>query len=280
MSETQEFPAVGIIGLGAMGGPMSRNMLAKGVPLSVLDLDQEKLSEAKAAGATVVSSPGDLGRTCAATLIVVQTDDEVLDVGGAVAAAAEPGHVIVICSSVKPETCRRMAEVAGEHGVKVVDVPLTGGIRSAVAGTLNLLVGGDDEDVARVRPVLDTMAAGVHHLGPLGSGQVGKTVNNLIHWAEIAAIVEGFKLAESLGVSVPQLRAALQEGPTDGKTMRQMEDFRLTWWKKDLDNAFDMAPEGQDLRLSHEVFDMMPGITVQTIAELLQTPATGTGAAS
>ncbi|HET8617113.1 MAG TPA: NAD-binding protein, partial [Actinomycetales bacterium] len=118
-----------------------------------------------------------------------------------------------------------------------------GGVRGAEAGAINLLVGGDERDLERARAGLAPWCSAIHHLGPLGAGQVAKTVNNLIHWAQIAAIREALSLAAAYGLSVPDVRAALEAGPTDSRTLRELELMRLTWHVKDLANAQKMAAE-------------------------------------
>lgn len=132
----------------------------------------------------------------------------------------------MICSSVRPSTCEQVG-AAAPAGVAVVDAALTGGLRAAVAGDINLLVGGEREALERVRPVLEPWTSGIHLLGPLGAGQVAKTANNLVHWAQI----ESFELARRHGVAPQDLRRALVQGPTDSRSLRELEDFRFTWYE-------------------------------------------------
>jgi 3-hydroxyisobutyrate dehydrogenase-like beta-hydroxyacid dehydrogenase len=163
---------------------------------------------------------------------------------------SRPDTVVAICSSVRPETCTAVA-AAAPAGVTVLDAALTGGVRGAEQGAINLLVGGDETALDRIRPLLAPWTTGVHHLGPLGSGQVAKTVNNLIHWAQISAITEALRLGEAYGLDVPSVRRALMAGPTDSRTLRELEQMRLTWWAKDIDNARRMAERvGVELRVA------------------------------
>jgi 3-hydroxyisobutyrate dehydrogenase-like beta-hydroxyacid dehydrogenase len=181
-------------------------------------------------------------------LLFVPSDDDVLAVcTGGLLAAARPGTVVVVCSSVRPETCQAVA-AAAPPGVEVLDAALTGGVRGAEQGHINLLVGGDRAVLDRVRPVFAPWTTAVHHLGGLGAGQVGKTANNLIHWAQISAITEALRLVRAYGLDVPTVRRALRDGPSDSRTLRELEQMRLTWWAKDLDNAQRMA-ESAGVRL-------------------------------
>jgi 3-hydroxyisobutyrate dehydrogenase len=259
---------VGVVGLGAMGGPVARHVAAQGFSVLGYDRNPEVSRALSGDGIDPVGTPDALAG-CAVVLLFVPEDQDVLDLAVTLAGMARVPSYTVICSSVRPETCRAAAETL-RRGSAVVDAALTGGVRGAVAGRINLLVGGSDEAVAALRPVFDAFCASLHHLGPLGSGQVGKTVNNLLHWGEIAVIVEALELGAALGVPVARLRAALYDGPTDGRTLHDLEEFRLTWWAKDLHNAFAMADRaGGDLPVSRLVNDLMPAITVDRLRRMV-----------
>jgi 3-hydroxyisobutyrate dehydrogenase-like beta-hydroxyacid dehydrogenase len=241
----------GVLGLGAMGGPIARHMIRAGLAVCCFDLDPDRTSRGAAGGGRAAASAGEVAAVCSAVFVFVPTDDDVLNVCvDELLPAARPGTVVVICSSVRPETCAAVAAAAPD-GVMVLDAALTGGVRGAEQGKINLLVGGAETALERIRPLLAPWTSGIHHLGPLGSGQVAKTVNNLIHWAQISAITEALRLGEAYGLDVPAVRAALMDGPTDSRTLRELEQMRLTWWAKDIDNARRMADEvGVNLRVA------------------------------
>jgi 3-hydroxyisobutyrate dehydrogenase-like beta-hydroxyacid dehydrogenase len=255
-----------------MGGPIARHLLASGLRVHVVDLDDEAV--ARCPGVVREETPADLAAAADVVLVLVPDDDDVRSVctaGEGVFAGATPGTVVLLCSSLQPETCEALAAAAPPQAV-VLDAALTGGVRGVEAGEVNLLVGGDAEVLARVRWALDPWCARVHHLGRLGSGQVAKTANNLIHWAQIAAIAEAFGLAASWGLSVPALRAALQAGPTDSRTMRELELMRLTWHVKDMANAQRLSRAlGTDLPVAETVRQVMLRTTVDGLATLLRT---------
>lgn len=263
---------VGVVGLGAMGGPMTGHLLQAGVPVVVADLDPDLIAAAVADGAAVAGELADLGARCDVVLVVVATDEEVLAVctgGQGLLASCRPGTAVLLCSSVRPDTCAAIVAAAPD-GVDVLDAALTGGVRGAETGTINLLVGGDAEVLDRVRPALAPWTGSVHHLGPLGAGQVGKTVNNLVHWAQISAITEALELGRRYGLDVPTLRRALMDGPTDSRTLREMERMRFTWHAKDLANAEAMARTVDlDLPVAATCREVMKGVTVPGVAALL-----------
>jgi 3-hydroxyisobutyrate dehydrogenase-like beta-hydroxyacid dehydrogenase len=263
---------VGVIGLGAMGGPIVRHLLAAGREVHVLDPDADAVRRCTDEGAVEAPDGAALAAATDVVLVVVSGDDDVLAVccgPSGVLAGARPGSAVLLCSSIRPDTCRQVA-AAAPPGVRVLDAGMTGGVRGVEAGRVNLLVGGAATDLEAVRPALSPWCSSVHHLGPLGAGQVAKTANNLIHWAQITAIVEALSLTEAYGLSAPAVRAALQDGPTDSRTLRELEQMRLTWHAKDLANAHAMADAvGASLPLAGTVQARMREITVEDVARLL-----------
>jgi 3-hydroxyisobutyrate dehydrogenase-like beta-hydroxyacid dehydrogenase len=269
---------IGVVGLGAMGGPVARHLASRG--FAALGYDRDPDAAAALASDGVEPAVLDALTGAAAVLLFVPGDRDVLDLAAAFAAMARAPRYTIICSSVTPATCRAAAATLEGRSV-VVDAALTGGVRAAEAGRINLLVGGADDAVSALQPVLGAFSATLHHLGPLGSGQVGKTVNNLLHWGEIALIVEALELGAALGVPAARLRQALYDGPTDGRTLHDLEEFRLTWWAKDLDNAFAMADQaGGELPVSRLVHDLMPAITVERLRRMISGEGVPAGTAT
>jgi 3-hydroxyisobutyrate dehydrogenase-like beta-hydroxyacid dehydrogenase len=262
---------VGVVGLGAMGGPAAGFLVRAGIPTTCHDLDPAAVHRAEAAGATAAESVVDLAATSDVIVVMVPTDRDVLDVCAAALSSARPGTVLLISSSVTPDTCLRVAERAGGRGVDVLDAALTGGVRAAEAGEINLLVGGDEAVLGRIRPVLAPWTSTVHYLGPVGCGQIGKTVNNLCHWGQLAAIVEALRLGRALGVEPGKLREAVLDGPAASRTLAEMELMRLTWYEKDLGNAMRMASSmHRSLPVAVTVRAELEHISVADIADLYQ----------
>jgi 3-hydroxyisobutyrate dehydrogenase-like beta-hydroxyacid dehydrogenase len=123
-----------------------------------------------------------------------------------------PGGVVAIHSTVHPDTCHRIAQSADAGGIAVVDAPVSGGGGAAAERRLLVMAGGDDEAVDRCRPVFATFADPVLHLGPLGSGQLAKLLNNLVFTAQIAVATDTFGFADRLGVDRAALATVLAHG--------------------------------------------------------------------
>jgi 3-hydroxyisobutyrate dehydrogenase-like beta-hydroxyacid dehydrogenase len=256
-----------------MGGPVVRHVLAAGYAVVVRDLDPELVRRYAELGARPAATAAELAGAADVTAVFVPSDEDVLAVctgPDGLLAAARPGSLLLLCSSVRPDTCQAVARAA-PAGVHVVDAALTGGVRAAEAGTINLLTGGDPAALVPARALLAPWTASIHHLGPLGAGQVAKSVNNLVHWAQISAITEALELGRRHGLDVPALRRALMDGPTDSRTLRELEQMRLTWHAKDLANAAVLAEE---VDLALPVADVSRRVmrerSVEGVAELLE----------
>ena len=279
-ADTRPYDSFGVVGLGAMGGPIAAHVLAAGYRVAVFDLDAELVKRYAAMGAETPASLQELAGSVDVIGIFVPSDDDVLAVcageDGLLKAVRE-GGVVLLCSSIRPDTCRAIA-AAAPAGVSVLDAALTGGVRGAEAGTINLLTGGDESALGAAHALLEPWTSSVHHLGPLGAGQVGKSANNLIHWAQISAITEALELARRHGVDVPALRRALMDGPTDSRTLRELEQMRLTWHAKDLANAAVLAEEvGMDLPVAEMSRQVMLQRSVESVAGLLSSPGDPSG---
>jgi 3-hydroxyisobutyrate dehydrogenase-like beta-hydroxyacid dehydrogenase len=248
-----------VAGLGAMGRPIAERLARAG--FDVLGCDPHATAE----GVRMVPSVAEAD----VVFVIVPTDADVTDVVSDLLATPRPGQIIAISASVSPATCRDLAVRAAIAGADLIDVALTGGIRGAENGTLNLLVGGDPAIVDRCRDIFAAIASDWHVLGAVGTGQVAKTASNLIHWAEIVAIDEAMRLADAYGVSAKDLRAALQEGGTDSRTLRELELMHFTWYAKDIATAQRMATDVDvDLPVAALSRRLMEGITPASVREL------------
>ena len=260
-----------MVGLGAMGRPIAEHIALAGFPVLAFDASPD----ARADGVTIVRSLADLA-PADVIIVIVPTDQDVTEViagRDGLLANGKPGLTIVISASVKPDTCRELAALAEKRQIQVIDAALTGGVRGAENGEINLLVGGPREAADRISGVLGAFARHFHVLGPVGAGQIGKSANNLIHWAQIVAIDESMRLAAAYGVDPAALRRALQEGPTDSRTLREIEFMRFTWYAKDIDIAEELAASvGRDLPVARLSRELMSGITVPSVHELLSIP--------
>ena len=233
-----EIRRVGLVGLGKMGNPMARHMMARGFSVSGYDVSKEACGAAKALGATIAASPRALGESCDFVIVVVGFDSEaeraMLGPDG-IAAAARPGLIVGIASTVEPRTMQKIAAKIAGSGLVLLDMPLTRGEPAAEAGKMLTMVGGDKAAFEAVKPALQTFASSIYHVGDLGAGQVGKMVNNLILWACISANHEGLGLAKKLGVDPERLRVALIDSSAGNWALQtRPEEQPMPWAEKDM----------------------------------------------
>ncbi|MBF0640036.1 NAD(P)-dependent oxidoreductase [Pseudomonas protegens] len=251
-------PSLGFAGIGLMGLPMCRRLLAAGYPLTVWNRNPEKCAPLVAAGARQVATPAqlcahaDLMLMCLANTEVVR---EVVFGPEGIAQGARAGQLLLDLSSLEPTATREMAaELAASRGVAWVDAPVSGGTPGAEAGSLAIMVGGAATDVERVRPVLLTLGQRVTHMGAVGAGQVTKACNQMIVACNALVIAEVVALAERSGVDARLIAEALAGGFADSKPLQilapQMAESRFEPVKwhvrtllKDLDGAVKFSRE-------------------------------------
>jgi 3-hydroxyisobutyrate dehydrogenase-like beta-hydroxyacid dehydrogenase len=252
-----------------MGAAIGGHVLAAGRPLAVYDPAADTTALA-GAGAVILGSPAEVAARSDVVLVVVVDDAQVRDALADAFAGAEPGTLVSICASVRPDTCRELAAEGAELGVHVVDAALVRGERGAEAGRLVLYCGGPAEDIDRLRAACEPFTEAVVHVGDVGSGQVAKTANNILLWACIRADVEVQRLARALGVEPAKLRDALALGSGANRPLAEWGNHRLRWPHKDLEVALAVAAEaGVEMPLAAELPALMQELTVDDLRELL-----------
>jgi 3-hydroxyisobutyrate dehydrogenase-like beta-hydroxyacid dehydrogenase len=259
---------VGMVGLGAMGKPIAQFIARAGFDTIAYDLSPDATAE----GVRIVTGLDNIA-AADVVIVIVPTDDDVKNVVSGETGLLRNGHaglVVVISASCRPETCRELDALAQPLGIRVIDAALTGGVRGAESGEINLLVGGPQEIADSLRDVFLAFSRNYHVLGEVGAGQIGKSANNLIHWAQIVAIEESMRMAQGLGVEPARLRLALEEGPTDSRTLRELEFMRFTWYLKDIQIACELAAEiGMQLPVARLSSKLMEHISITSVKAIL-----------
>ena len=264
---------VGVIGLGRMGLPMARHLAGAGFDVCGFDRHLDRRTALAEAGGEPLASVEAVAGRADAVLVMVTDDAEVREVAleaGGILAAAQPGTILIVSSTVKPSTCREVAAEAAPRGVQVLDAPVARGQRAAEDGTLTVYVGGSVEAFQRCLPVFEAIGKEVFHIGvDVGAGQVAKLVNNLILRAGVVAVYEALTFAARLGVSPRRLRPALEKGSADSYALRELHRIKLTWQDKDLAQAMEVAAElGMTLPLSDRVRELTRGLTREDLRRL------------
>ncbi len=205
---TDDVPSLGFIGLGQIGAPMARRWMDWPGGLTVFDVMPAATEPFARAGATIAATPAEVAGQATIISVMVRDDDQVREVvtgDDGILAAARPGTVVAIHSTVEAHTPAELAERAIDHAVHVIDAPVSGGSMGAHDGTLALMVGGSEEAVAAALEPLQRLGTLVAHLGPVGAGTRAKLARNLITFASFAAAGEATRLAEAAGVDLVKL---------------------------------------------------------------------------
>ncbi|MCY4547401.1 MAG: NAD(P)-dependent oxidoreductase [Defluviicoccus sp.] len=259
--------SVGVIGLGKMGGQLARHLAAAGFETLGYDVRAEAMAQAEADGAAATGSPAALASASDLVIVGVGFDSELeaaLFGRDGVMESPRPGSTIAVASTVAPATMLKIAERIGDGDVAVLDIPMARGEQAAIDGNLLIFGGGDRAVFDRCRAAFATFSDSVHHLGPVGAGQVGKLVNNLILWACISANEEGFRLAEELGVeSAPLREALLRSSALNWALATEAVERPMPWAEKDMTIVLKEADAARiSLPLSGTIKEVIKGVKI------------------
>jgi 3-hydroxyisobutyrate dehydrogenase-like beta-hydroxyacid dehydrogenase len=213
---------VGFIGLGNIGKPMAKHLVAAQFQLYAYDVFHDAVADLVALGAIGAADPSDIAANCLYIGVCVRDDKDVENLlygDCGLLQLARPGTVIVIHSTVTQAGLLKWAADASAENIHIIDAPITGGATGAEAGTLCYMVGGDEQQLDAIRPMISTSADKIVHAGSLGTGIALKLCNNLITYAEFAAMSEATRLAEACGLSADVLR---EVGKSNGVINDQM----------------------------------------------------------
>jgi 3-hydroxyisobutyrate dehydrogenase len=197
----------GFIGVGSQGAPMAQRMLDAGYPLTIWARRVEVTAEWAGKGASTAATVSELGAACDHVGVCVVNDADVAQVCDELIPAMREGSLLAIHSTVLPESCEKLAERCAGRGIVFLDAPVSGGGPAAEAGVLTVMCGGDGQAFEAARPVFETFGKLVVLLGPAGSGQRAKIVNNALMSANFGVGHAAANAAEALGVD----RAAFGE---------------------------------------------------------------------
>jgi 3-hydroxyisobutyrate dehydrogenase/2-hydroxy-3-oxopropionate reductase len=235
---------VGIVGVGRMGLAMLKHLVKQGYQVTACDIDDKQLAKARDVGAAAVATPAEVARAADFVIVAVGYDEEVrqvvLEVDGLLANLA-PGSIIAVSSTAKPDTVKALDEQAKAHGVAILDAPICRGRFAADDGTLLALVGGKPDVVERGRAIYRCFCSDYAHLGEVGHGQVGKTMNNLLLWINAVGLIEAGRLAQTTGIDLVKLRAALLISSGASDALKEWDGVSFTWALKDMQIVADLA---------------------------------------
>jgi 3-hydroxyisobutyrate dehydrogenase len=261
----------GMIGLGAMGLGMARNLAKAGYLTAVYNRTAAKMAEFKVAAFDL---PEALAAEVDIVLICVSADQDVLDIVATIASTIKPGSIVVDMSTVSIETAKKAAAILAEKQVTFLDAPVSGGVEGAKNGTLAMMVGGDTAALEKARPVLEAMAARIIYMGATGSGQATKAANQIMCAGINQAVTEALAFAQAQGLAMDKVIDVISGGASGnwflqhrGSTMTLgafAPGFKLALHHKDLKICQKMAAQ---IRVSIPLTDMTVTDYEQLMAE-------------
>jgi 3-hydroxyisobutyrate dehydrogenase len=245
---------VGFVGLGIMGLPMARNALKAGFPVSVTNRTLSKADPLKADGAAVVKTPRDVAARSDIVVTMVTSSPEVEAVTfgpDGIADGAHPGLLVIDMSSISPVATRGFAERADEKGFRTLDAPVSGGEIGAVEARLSIMVGGEEEDVERARPLFEALGKTIVHIGGHGAGQACKLANQIAVAINNLGVSEALVFAAAMGIDLERTRQVIAGGAGSSWAMQNYAPkmlagdfkpgFMVDHQQKDLRNVLDAA---------------------------------------
>lgn len=246
---------IGFIGTGRMGIPMAGHLLAAGHRLVVHDVRPQAAAPLLGRGAAWAESPRAVAAQARTIITIVPSSREVEALVAAMLPALGAGHLLIEMTSADPSSTRRLARDVEARGARLIDAPVSGGVRGAEQATLAIMVGGDPADLERARPLLERMGRKLFHVGGVGTGHAMKLVNNVASAACLTATAEAVVVAMRAGIDAARAVEVLtaSSGRSDA-TERKFPQFILPGT---FDSGFAMALMHKDvsafLRLAEEV---------------------------
>lgn len=245
---------IGFIGLGTMGACMARNLLREGFTLTVHNRTRDKEVPLSGLGAGRAATPGEAAAGADVVITVVSDTpdvEEVLFGSVGVAGGARPGTTVVDMSTIDPAATAAFAERLAGLGVRMLDAPVSGGPEGAEAGTLSIMVGGQQGAFESVLPVFEAMGRTITYIGPSGTGQMAKAINQVVVAGTYLGVAEGMALGMRAGLEMERVLQALSGGAATSWTLTNRAPrmlagefpagFRVTLHRKDLGIALQAA---------------------------------------
>ena len=268
-------PAVGFIGIGAMGEPMALNLIKAGYALTVYARRAEAAAALVQAGAALAATPAEVARASAivVTMVTTAADCEQVTLGAqGIIEGAAAGAVVIDMATISPLAARRIAEALTPRGIEHIDAPVSGGPMGARDGTLSIMAGGAETVFARVKPLFEAMGKTILHMGDHGAGQVTKACNQLSLTVTLQGVAEAINLAARCGVDPVKVREAMLGGFA---ASRVLELFGKRMVERDFEHGVDARFYHKDLNivlgLTHELGLPSPAaaVTLQQINALV-----------
>lgn len=213
---------IGFVGLGLMGSSMARNLMKNGFEVHGYARHPQKVSGLVEEGLILHDTLSEAAALAEVMISMVGFPEDVREVycsTNGILDSMSPGTICIDMTTSDPDLARELHELAAEKGIAMVDAPVTGGDVGAQKGTLTILVGGNDEDLNKVMPVLEAMGSSIHYMGEAGMGQQAKLVNQILIAGAMAGVAEAWNYALESGLDTEDIYLSLRQGAAGSKSM-------------------------------------------------------------
>jgi len=265
---------VGMIGLGAMGLGMARNLVKAGYLTAVYNRTVLKTAEFTV---SAYALPEALAAVVDIVLICVSKDQDVLSLIAAIEGSIKPGSIVIDMSTVSSDTARKAAVILAKKQVAFLDAPVSGGVEGAKNGSLAMMVGGDAQALEKARPVLEAMAKRIVHMGDVGSGQATKAVNQVMCAGINQAVTEALAFAQAQDLEMDKVIEVVSSGASGNWFL---EHRGATMIKGSFESGFKLALHYKDLKICQAMAveaDLSMPLTDMTVIDYAQLMAEGYG---
>jgi len=262
---------IGFVGLGIMGRPMAQNAIKAGFPVTVTNRTLDRAEPLRAGGATIVKTPREVAERSdiVVTMVTNAPDVETVTFGAdGIADGAHEGLLAIDMSSISPVAARSFAERAQAKGFATLDAPVSGGEIGAIEARLSIMVGGDEADVERARPLFEALGKTILHIGGHGAGQACKLANQIAVAINNLGVSEALVFAAAMGIDLERTRQVIAGGAGSSWAMQNYAPkmlagdfkpgFMVDHQQKDLRNVLDAAYSAHvslpGTALAHELY--------------------------
>lgn len=274
---------IAVIGVGVMGQPMAMNILENGFSLTVCDLSEAALEPFFGLDVRYTHKAADCA-DCDVVVVLVATPDQARSVllgeGGVVSGLSSRKPLILVMSTISPETMKSIAADLRLHGVRIVDAPVSGGVIKARDGTLAIMMGGDRDDCDALRPLMEAVGDEIFYCGDLGAGQATKIVNNIVGISMLMITAESYRIGLDNGLSLPDAIPVFEAGTgrnyLTGRQNAPSESY-AAWaatradfdslqaiLRKDIDLALSIGKGSGPLPVTHALRAILEGVGDET----------------
>jgi len=257
----------GVIGLGSMGSGMAMNLHKAGHLYSIWNRTTEKAEIlAGKTGVNVAGSVQELASECDLVITCVSRDEDVLEIIGKIAETVRVNSIVADTSTVGSKTAEQAAGILNKNGVSFLDCPISGGVEGAENGTLSMMIGGDEAVLERIRDILSSMASNIVYIGPVGSGQACKAVNQIMCAGINQAVTEALAFGEAMGLNMDRVLEVVTKGAAGNWFLDHRGHTMLAG---SYDVGFKVNLHHKDLEICLKIADQNPKVQLPLVEKTL-----------